>query len=504
MGRSGTTTARASPGRAPAGGSPSTAASRLPATPVPLPDPGGWPHVRGQLAAIVEHSNDAIFARTLDGTITTWNEAATRIFGWRAEEVIGRASRVLLPRGHRDEFRELMARIRRGEAVQHVETERVRKDRRRIHVSLTFSPIRDATNRLIGFSTIARDITEQRQTRDALQRRERELADLFEETSIGLLWTDRRGRILRANRAVLDLLECSHESCVGRRLAAFHPDQPVMDDVVRRLAERETLHNFQMVLRTRRRRAKTVLVDANAFWEEGRLIHTRWFIRDITRRKQLEREVLAISERERRAFSRELHDSLGQQLSGIAYLNNVVRDRLAEQGSAEAPEVARISKLLKQAIEETRRVSRGLSPVRPEPEGLDAALKELAAQTRGVFGIACHFRCTRPVRISEGEAATHLYRIAQEAVSNALRHGRARRVTIGLNQRHDQVVLSIADNGEGIGALSPKRKGLGLRVMQYRAGLLQGTLSVRRRPAGGTEVRCVAPASSLRAPEPSR
>jgi signal transduction histidine kinase len=242
---------------------------------------------------------------------------------------------------------------------------------------------------------------------------------------------------------------------------------------------------------------KEVLVDAGAGWDDGKIAHTRWFIRDITRRKQLEREVLAISERERRAFSRELHDSLGQQLSGISYLCNVARDRLAQQGLPEAADLARIGRLLKQAIEETRRVSRGLSPVRPEPEGLSAALSELAAHTRGVFGLGCRFRCARPVQVSDREAATHLYRIGQEAVNNAIRHGGARRVTVSLNQRRDQVILSIADNGQGIGALSPRRKGLGLRVMHYRAGLLQGTLSVRRRPSGGTEVRCVVPASSL-------
>ena len=181
----------------------------------------------------------------------------------------------------------------------------------------------------------------------------------------------------------------------------------------------------------------------------------------------------------------------------------MVRDRLAEQGSAEASEVARISKLLKQAIEETRRASRGLSPVRPEPEGLSLALRELVAHTRDVFNIDCRFRCPQPVLVADNEAANHLYRIAQEAVSNAIRHGRAHRIVISLSQRGRQVTLSIADNGKGIGALSPKRKGLGLRVMQYRAGLLQGALSVRRRRLGGTEVRCVAPASSLKATKSS-
>jgi len=480
------------------------AAPRPPSPPIASCDRVAWHEAHSHLAAIVEHSNDAIFSRTLDGTITTWNAAAARIFGYRAEEIIGRPSRVLLPRGHRDEFRQLMTRICRGEVVAHFETERLRKDGRRIYVSLTLSPIRDSTDRLIGFSTIARDITEQRRVREALERRERELDDLFEEASVGLLFATRDGRILRANPALLAILECRADDCVGHALLKFHPDRAALSDLLKRLARRETLRNFQTALRSRRGRVKEVLVDASAFWENGKVIHTRWFIRDITRRKHLEREVLATSERERRAFSRELHDSLGQQLSGIAYLSNVLRDRLREHGSAESCEAARMSKLLKQALEETRRVSRGLSPVRPEPDGLSIALSELAAHTRAVFGIACRFRCPKPVLVADSEAATHLYRIAQEAVNNAIRHGHARRITIGLAQRRGKVALSIVDNGKGVGALSPNRKGLGLRVMQYRAGLLQGRFSAYRRTEGGTEVRCIVPASSLKAPEHAR
>ena len=481
---------------------PSTAVRKPISSPATYCDPVAWPEAHWHLAAIVEHSNDAIFSRTLDGIITTWNGAATRIFGYRAQEIIGCPSRVLLPRGHRDEFRQLMTRIRRGEVVEHFETVRLRKHNRLIHVSLTLSPIRNSTGRLIGFSTIARDITEQRRVREALERRERELNDLFEEASVGLLLTTRDGRILRANPALLAILECRADDCVGHALAQFHPDRAALLDLLERLARRETLHNFQTALWSRRGRGKEVLIDANTFWEKGKVVHLRWYIRDITRRKQLEREVLATSERERGAFARELHDSLGQQLSGIAYLSNVIRDRLREQRSAEALEVARISKLLKQAIEETRRVSRGLSPVRPEPDGLSIALSELAAHTRDVFGIACRFHSTKSVLVSDSEAATHLYRIAQEAVNNGIRHGRARSINLSLSQRHGRITLSIVDNGKGIDALSPRRKGLGLRVMQYRAGLLQGTLWVRRRSTKGTEVRCSVPASSLKALEP--
>jgi PAS domain S-box-containing protein len=450
-----------------------------------------------ELAAIVEYSNDAVFSRRLDGTIATWNAAAERIFGFKAREVVGQGSQVLLPRGHRDEFRKLLARMRQGEVVQHFETERLRKDGARIFVSLTLSPLCDRRNQLIGFSTIARDITEQRTAQEALQRSESALADLFEEASVGLIWTTTGGRVLRANRAWLEMLECGPGECVGLALGEFHPERHVLAQLIRRLAGRETVRNFQTRFRTRKGDQRDVLLDASAFWEGGRVVHLRWFVRDITRRKQLEREVLAISERERGTFSRELHDSLGQQLSGIAYLTNVVRERLRERGSPEVGDVERISGLLKQAIEQARALARGLSPVRPEPEGLSAGLKELASQSSQLFGVKCQFRYPKPVLVGDSEAANHLYRIAQEAVHNAYRHGRATRVTIGLTREREGVLLKIVDDGSGIGPLSPRRKGLGLRIMQYRAGLLAGTVSVRSRRGGGTEVCCVVPAAPM-------
>src|SRR6185437_2532207 len=131
-------------------------------------------------------------------------------------------SRVLLARGQQDEFRKLLDRIRHGEVIRHFETERLRKDGRRIQVSLTLSPMRDAQKRLTGFSTIARDTTVERQTVDMLARREHELQDLFNEASVGLVMLAFDGTILRANHAFFDLLERAPEQVIGQTLAEFH------------------------------------------------------------------------------------------------------------------------------------------------------------------------------------------------------------------------------------------------------------------------------------------
>lgn len=464
-------------------------------TPILSPDfeKRASPTLLSQLAAIVEFSNDAIFSRTCDGTITTWNAAAERIFGYEAREIINQSSDTLVPPGRHDEFHKLLASIQRGKVVQHFETERLRKDGRRIQVSLTLSPVFDSANRLIGFSTIARDVTEQRQVRQALARRERELESLFEQASVGLVVVGCDGDILRANRALFHLLECPAEKILGLPFKAFQADGALFDDSMDRLAQRQTLHNVPIQFRTAKGRTRFALVDANALWEDGKMVHSRWVVRDISRRKELERELLEISERERRQFAQELHDGLGQQLGGVAYLSNVLRERLEEHRAPETAEAARIYALVRSAIEQTRRVARGLSPIPDGPDGLMRALSELASQTAELFGVRCRFDCRKPVWVADSGLAAHFYRISQEAVSNALKHARPRAVTIRLRQERDRIALAILDNGRGIGSLSPSREGLGLRIMKYRADLVRGNVVVRPRRRGGTEVVCTAP-----------
>jgi PAS domain S-box-containing protein len=150
----------------------------------------------------------------------------------------------------------------------------------------------------------------------ALKSRVGELEELFDEASVGLVWTTRAGRVLRANRAVLEILECRREDCVGHAWAGFHSDRAALDALIGQLARRETLRNHSTALRARGGRLKEVLVDASAFWEQGKVVHLRWFIRDITRRKQLEREVLATTERERRRFAREWF-TVGRRRSAV-------------------------------------------------------------------------------------------------------------------------------------------------------------------------------------------
>ncbi len=211
---------------------------------------------------------------------------------------------------------------------------------------------------------------------------------------------------------------------------------------------------------------------------------------EMKRRRRLESEILEISEKEQRRIGRELHDSLGQQLTGIAIMSKVLEQKLQEQLPDDAARAGEIAQLISQAVDETRQLSRGLHPVALDESGLMSALQSLATTTQKVFGVSCAFKCDEPVLVRDASAAIHLYRIAQEAVTNAIRHGRTKQILIELRAASGRATLSIENDGRGFPKRRPKNRGMGLQVMNYRAEVIGGILDVQRGPQGGTRVSC--------------
>jgi PAS domain S-box-containing protein len=231
--------------------------------------------------------------------------------------------------------------------------------------------------------------------------------------------------------------------------------------------------------------------------EAGKVYAVGGIVTDITERKRLEAEVAHISEREQRRISTDLHDGLGQRLAGIACLSDVLVRDLADANSPLATGAAKVARLLNEAVGETRNLARGLYPVEPEPQGLMSSLQALAERTQDIFRVRCRFVCRRPVLVEDNLVATHLYRIAQEAVGNAVRHGRSRSITIRLSPGpRSSIVMGVQDDGVGIRRPGKPTRGMGLRIMQYRAGMIDATVVVQRRPGRGTSVVCNCPRPS--------
>ena len=225
------------------------------------------------------------------------------------------------------------------------------------------------------------------------------------------------------------------------------------------------------------------------------------FVRDISERRHLERGILEISEREKRRIGQDLHDDLGQQLTGIELMSRVLEKRLQDASPADSRHAAEIAKLVRDAIGHTRRLARGLTPATNLSGGLANALQNLARSTGMADELDCVFETRGDFSELDEDVATHLFRIAQEAVSNAVRHASASQIDIALVAGEKDIRLLVNDNGRGMANKGQGQEGLGLRLMQYRAGMIGGTLVIEQRPNGGTTIACTVKTSEERPTE---
>ncbi len=213
-------------------------------------------------------------------------------------------------------------------------------------------------------------------------------------------------------------------------------------------------------------------------------------IRDVTERKRLEREILEASSREQQRIGQDLHDSLGQHLTGITFMTKVLERKLTQKAPEEAKDAAEIGQLVIQALAQTRNLARGLFPAELERNGLTAALKELVTNVQSTSKVRCSLRVEETISVLDNVLATHVFRIAQEAINNSVKHSKAEHIEITLAANGDRLELSVSDDGAGI---SPEAKldGLGLRIMHYRARRIGGALEVATTEKGGTRISCL-------------
>jgi two-component system sensor kinase FixL len=213
-------------------------------------------------------------------------------------------------------------------------------------------------------------------------------------------------------------------------------------------------------------------------------------MRDVTDRRTMEKQIADISEREQSRIGQDLHDSLCQQLVSVAYATEILRLALEQQQSAESAKVETIAEMVNQSITQARQFARGLYPVRLEADGLSSALEELANTVQSRAKVRCRFSIDDPVFINDEVSAINLFRIAQEAVNNAVKHSRAANISIGLGAVEDEITLTVKDDGVGFPVKLDRPLGMGLHIMKYRARMIGASLDIRRGAGGGTIVIC--------------
>ena len=216
----------------------------------------------------------------------------------------------------------------------------------------------------------------------------------------------------------------------------------------------------------------------------GEVDHLAGTAEDITERKRLEKEVIEISDREQRRLGQDLHDGICQQLVSIAFATDLLRRDLVAKSAPDAVRLARITNLLDNAILQARHLSHALYPVNLVGNGLGFALSELANSVSQGYHVNCEAQCSEAILIRDHALATHLYRIAQEAVQNAAKHAESSRILICLSHEGDMIHLSVSDNG--VGMAEENQMGVGLSIMRYRAAMAGARLEIQRGPLGGT------------------
>jgi signal transduction histidine kinase len=214
-------------------------------------------------------------------------------------------------------------------------------------------------------------------------------------------------------------------------------------------------------------------------------------IRMLEERRQLELDIIQVSEHEQQRIGQDLHDGLCQQLAAIGCAVHALAEELHSQQLPAAHDAALVVESVQQAVADARDLARGIFPVHVDDSGFSAALKELAGNTSRLTGVSIVIQESGEIQIDSPKVAMHLYRIAQEAVANAVRHGRAREIVIALNQRGDVLELRLED--DGVGMVTDKTSavtGMGLRTMRYRAQSVGATFEITPRSTGGTCVCC--------------
>lgn len=376
----------------------------------------------------------------------------------------------------------------------------------------TDSKMREA--RLLSHNTELEKVVAERT--HALRVKHEHLQAIWNSAFDAIITIDSRGHIETANRAAEKMFGYSADEMTGQNVSMLMPSpySREHDGYLRRfLATGEPrILNAPRELTAKRKDGSTFPIDLSV----TQVDHSPYFtgiIRDITDRKQLQRHILEVSSEEQRRIGRELHDGTGQELTGLSLIAVTLLDLVQSvpELNADGKAVRQMSEIdfnricntirkLNQKLADANRhvhqLSHGIMPVQIDAEALHSSLEELASATNMPPAVYCDFDCPGPIVISDNSTATHLYRIAQEAVNNAIRHSHAGRICISLRQIGDELVLEVSDDGIGIDeahsriAMARKDHGMGLRTMQYRAGMIGGVLQVERRQTGGTRVKC--------------
>jgi PAS domain S-box-containing protein len=469
---------------------------------------------RSRLAAIVDSSSDAIMSKDLNGTITSWNRTAEQLLGWKASEAIGRPVMMIIPPELADQEAEILRKLRRGERIEHFETLRVTKAGRRMQVSVTISPVRDARGRTIGASTIIRDITNVKEMEATARLNAERLRAAFSQTYSFLVFVATDGTISEANQAAIEGCGFTRAEVIGRKFwepwwGSLPDEERKLRDMVARAAAGEivreecyyTMRDQSMhyadrtVSPVRDASGRVVMLIASGIdITEQKLLRdqleqrvrerTRELEQSNTSLRELSGRLLRAQDEERRRIARELHDSIGQLLAALSMNISTVsleRAKLSKiaQGSVDENEA-----LVMRVSDEIRTLSYLLHPPLLDEIGLESALRDYVDGFAERSKIAVRLDVAPDVGRLSREAEIALFRVVQECLTNIHRHSGSPTAEIRIARANGTVRLEVRDEGKGMPSdkllvvNSTGTLGVGFRGMRERLRQLGGSLEV--------------------------
>jgi PAS domain S-box-containing protein len=438
-----------------------------------------------RLRAVTQSVPDLLLLADLDLRIQFANRP---ILGHTPEELIGRSILDLLPQEERDPVhavydRALATREPQTYELRHVIDSEVRWFENRVGLVMH-------DGQPTGLTVASTEVTVRRRGEEALKIQAR-ILDAMRE---GVLVLDSSSTIRMANGAIKRVTGYEPRHLIGQSGRVFtryteSEYQEVRSEINQRLTEAEF---FARDLHCVHRdgsffTAGCVITPIQIGGEAQRLV----VLEDVTQRRELEREIIDIANREQQRIGSDLHDGLGQELTGVALMLTSLVGRLKREHAVAAADAEEIVALVNRAIDGARALARGVSPVSVERGGLPSALRALASRASDMYGTAVRFRGkVWPQLTLDAAACDHLYRIAQEAVNNAVKHGRASQITIDLQVTTENVTLVVRDNGSGMAGDAQLSRGMGLKIMHYRASMIPATVALEAAEGGGLQVIC--------------
>lgn len=412
---------------------------------------------------LVENADCIILRMDTTGRISFFNEFAQKFFGYSEREVLGKnIIGTITPKTDMSclNFAKIAKAIRRyPERYTTYENEYTCKDGRHVWVAWANKIIRSKQNRIAEIQCVGHDITERKRTENEL----RLLAAVVHNSNDAITLQDLKGKIISWNLGAEQMYGYSKAEAINlnadRLIPEYKQDEMLM--LMRKLEKNEKADGFETVRLAKDGRVLHVSLTATRLKnEKGKPFAAAIFERDITERKNLEKEILEITDRERHLIGQEMHDSMGQILTGIALKSKSLSLKLKDKSLSDSKGALAISKLANLATAQMRDLARMLHPVDIEAGGLITALGLLASGSEKILDVNCRFQYKKPISVNNLIEAKQLYRIAQESITNAAKHGKAKNILIELHSTGNFCVLSVSNDGLHFQLSPPKKKDL--------------------------------------------